>query len=76
VEVATNGSYQEIEKDGVYRVVTNSFLAGGGDGYTMFLESSNKIDLGSTDYEVLADYIIKHSPIEPRVEGRIIIAGD
>ena len=72
VEIKTATGYKPITKDAIYRVVTNNFLASGGDGYTIFLSASRTINLGFADYYTLAEYITAHSPINPQVEGRII----
>jgi 2',3'-cyclic-nucleotide 2'-phosphodiesterase (5'-nucleotidase family) len=51
--------------------VTNDFMYGGGDGYTMFSSGTN---VSSPD-ELLAvaiEYIGAHSPVDPHVEGRIV----
>ncbi len=32
----TDGVYKPIDKSAMYRVVTNSYMFGGGDGYTAF----------------------------------------
>lgn len=66
-----DGTYQPIDLYKTYRVVTNNFLAQGGDGYTVFQKGTNIINLGFVDYEVLREYIQAHSPVEPKVEGRI-----
>lgn len=72
VEVWTEEGWRPINPKGTYRVVTNNFLASGGDGYDVFLEAQQVINLGFVDYEVLADYLRAHSPVAPEVEGRIM----
>ncbi|MCR4391869.1 MAG: 5'-nucleotidase C-terminal domain-containing protein [Candidatus Acetothermia bacterium] len=72
VEVWTEEGWRPINPKGTYRVATNNFLAGGGDGYEVFLEARQVINLGFVDYEVLADYLRAHSPVAPEVEGRIV----
>jgi hypothetical protein len=52
-------------------VATNNFLAGGGDGYIVFKAASRVYDMGFVDYEVFKEYLQKHSPVSPQVEGRI-----
>jgi 5'-nucleotidase len=73
VEVRTPEGYEPIDPAATYRVVTNNFLATGGDGYTVFLEAAEVINLGFVDYEVLAEYLQAHSPVSPKEEGRIIV---
>lgn len=72
VEVLTPDGFKPIRKASTYKVVTNNFLAGGGDGYAVFQEAKDKVVLGFVDAEVLADYLRAHSPVSPKVEGRIV----
>jgi 2',3'-cyclic-nucleotide 2'-phosphodiesterase (5'-nucleotidase family) len=55
-----------------YRVVTNDFLAVGGDKYTVFKEGRN-IRYGDDLRDVVSAYLKRHSPVGPRVEGRITV---
>lgn len=72
VEVKTGEGYRAIRRTSTYKVVTNNFLAGGGDGYAVFAEAKERVVLGFIDAEVLADYLRAHSPVSPEVEGRIV----
>lgn len=54
----------------LYRVVTIDYLFGGGDGHTEFRDSTNVI-FGDIEVDAVAAYMIAHSPLDPRVEGRI-----
>jgi len=72
VEVRDGDAYRPIRKTSTYKVVTNNFLAGGGDGYTVFTEAKEKTVLGFVDADVLAEYLRAHSPVSPEVEGRIV----
>jgi 5'-nucleotidase / UDP-sugar diphosphatase len=71
VEAKKAGGYQLIDPAAKYMIATNDFLAGGGDGYTGFM-SGNIYNSGLVDFEVLEDYIKTHSPLDPRIEDRII----
>lgn len=55
----------------VYRVQTIDYLATGGDGQTAFTHGVN-IAYGDPVIDVVTDYVMKHSPVNPRVEGRIV----
>ncbi|CAH0694532.1 unnamed protein product [Spodoptera exigua] len=58
-----------VDKD-IYKVIMPSFLATGGDGYSMF----HGLPTTTLDYNELIStkyYISRHSPIYPQVEGRI-----
>jgi len=71
VEVLTDEGFRPIGAKTTYAVVTNNFLAGGGDGYDMFRAAQDAIVLGFGDAETFADYLRAHSPVLPAVEGRI-----
>lgn len=59
-----------LDPQRVYRVQTIDYLLTGGDGQTTFTEGTNVV-FGDPCIDVVADYIRKHSPVSPRVEGRI-----
>jgi 2',3'-cyclic-nucleotide 2'-phosphodiesterase (5'-nucleotidase family) len=54
------------------RIVTNDFMFGGGDGYTIFASGTNVAQPGDGLLEVTVDYITANSPVAPVVEGRIV----
>jgi 2',3'-cyclic-nucleotide 2'-phosphodiesterase (5'-nucleotidase family)/predicted AlkP superfamily phosphohydrolase/phosphomutase len=54
------------------RLVTNDFMYGGGDGYTVFAQGTNVLQPGDDLLQVAIDYVAAHSPIDPHVEGRIV----
>jgi len=69
-----DGSYSAIDPEATYAVVSNDFMRGGGDGYSMFAENAiNPYDFGRPLDEVLANYLIENSPVAPSIEGRITI---
>lgn len=53
-----------------YRVVVNSFLAGGGDGFPTLAEGAN-VYFGGLDIDSLADYLAAHDPYTPTATDRI-----
>lgn len=68
VDVMVNGEPIDLEAN--YKLVTNDFMAVGGDGYNMFEGSTILAEYGLLS-EVLADYIRAEGDIAPAVEGRI-----
>ena len=62
---------QPITDGRVYHVVTIDYLYGGGDGHTEFKESTNPI-YGDIEVDAIAAYMTAHSPLDPKVEGRIV----
>ena len=53
-----------------YKVVTNDFLASGGDQVTTFMQGQNT-SLGSPVRDAVVEYIRSHSPLNSQVQGRI-----
>ncbi|MFG3355657.1 bifunctional metallophosphatase/5'-nucleotidase [Streptomyces sanyensis] len=72
--VRLNG--EAIDPSGTYRVAMNEFLAGGGDGFTVFKEHTNKL-VGASDLELLNTYLNTNSsaeaPIAPPAADRITV---
>ncbi|MFF9286863.1 bifunctional metallophosphatase/5'-nucleotidase [Streptomyces griseosporeus] len=65
-----------IDPAAVYRVATNSFLAGGGDGFTTLGQGTNDL-VGTDDLTALEQYLTANSsptaPIAPPVTNRITV---
>ena len=51
-----------LDPDATYRIVTNSFLADGGDSFTVFTEGTNRIG-GGDDLAAFTDYLGANSPV-------------
>ena len=67
-----DGAYSPLDANGTYKVVTNDFTRGGGDGFDMLAQKAvNAYDFGPTLDKVLADYIAAHSPVTVQMDGRI-----
>jgi 5'-nucleotidase/UDP-sugar diphosphatase len=54
----------------VYHVATIDYLLLGGDGHTWFGKGTN-ITYGDIEVDAVAAYMTAHSPLDPKVEGRI-----
>mmetsp|Transcript_41154 Transcript_41154/g.66720 ORF Transcript_41154/g.66720 Transcript_41154/m.66720 type:complete len:888 (+) Transcript_41154:243-2906(+) len=73
VNVTKNGVTYPIELTKRYFVITNDFMHGGGDGYSVFtnkqllVDKNNAIDMA----EAFIEYIEANSPLNPKLEGRI-----
>ncbi|MGV9943810.1 bifunctional metallophosphatase/5'-nucleotidase [Streptomyces sp. NPDC003401] len=65
-----------VDPAATYRVATNSFLAGGGDGFTTLGQGTNDL-VGLDDLAALEQYLTANSsaaaPIAPPAPGRITI---
>ncbi|WP_407294014.1 bifunctional metallophosphatase/5'-nucleotidase [Stutzerimonas zhaodongensis] len=61
-----------INPAATYRVTVNSFLAGGGDNFTILNEGTNRV-VGPVDLDALVDYIeALPQPFSGSIEGRIV----
>ena len=54
----------------IYHVATIDYLLLGGDGHTWFGKGTN-IVYGDIEVDAVAAYMTAHSPLDPKVEGRI-----
>ncbi|HEY1118577.1 MAG TPA: 5'-nucleotidase C-terminal domain-containing protein [Acidimicrobiales bacterium] len=54
------------------RIVTNDFMYGGGDGYTIFASGTDVQQPGDDLRQIATDYVADNSPVNPVVEGRIV----
>ncbi|XP_051868386.1 5'-nucleotidase [Pristis pectinata] len=64
--------YQPLHDTKIYKIVTNSYIANGGDGYSMLKNEKLTHDTGSTDISVVSSYIRQMQMVYPAVEGRIL----
>ena len=65
---------EEVVKEKEYKVVTLDFLAGGGDNFwEKRTEGVIALDL---EVDVLVGYIKKMSPVDVKVEGRIVVTNE
>lgn len=73
VEVRAGDAWEPIDPAAMYGLVTNNFMAGGGDGYTMLREQGvNGYDTAIDLAEVLARYLSANEPFAPQLDGRIL----
>ena len=56
-----------------YRVVVNSFLATGGDGFAVLVDGTDRLG-GATDLEALQAYFAANSPVPPPALDRVTLA--
>lgn len=71
--IALNGT--AIDPAASYRVVTNSFLAAGGDNFTAFAQGTGKADSGQIDLQATVDYFAAKKVVAPSPIGRAYLTG-
>jgi len=59
-----------LEPDQSYRVTVNSYLAAGGDGFSVLLDGTDRLG-GPNDLDAFADYLAEQSPVAPPALDRI-----
>jgi 5'-nucleotidase len=77
-ELPDGGGPRPIPNDNgrSYTVTVNSYLAGGGDGFTVLTKGTNRTTSETSDLQALIDYVtsLPH-PFESARQGRIIRSG-
>jgi 5'-nucleotidase len=67
-DIKLNGT--PISLTASYRVTVNSFLADGGDGFSVLREGTNRLG-GAVDTDAFSEYLEAHSPLSPTPRTRI-----
>ena len=62
---------EPIDPEATYKVVSNNYVRGGGDGYAMFVDAENAYDFGPDLADVTAEYLAQNAPYQPYTDGRI-----
>lgn len=77
VEVKEGEGYRPLDLEATYRVVTNNFIAAGGDGFTVLKNAQGyRVDTGFADAESFMDYLKELKEVAPQVEGRIEVLNE
>jgi 5'-nucleotidase len=61
-----------VDPAATYRVTVNSFLADGGDGFTILKSGTDRLG-GDVDVDALGKYLGAHDPISPTPRDRITV---
>jgi 5'-nucleotidase len=69
-QISLNGL--PIDPVASYRVTMNSFLADGGDGFSVFTQGGNALG-GAVDTDALEAYFVANSPVAPGPVNRITV---
>ncbi|HEX2864825.1 MAG TPA: 5'-nucleotidase C-terminal domain-containing protein, partial [Deinococcales bacterium] len=69
--------YKPIDPNATYRVVTNNYMAAGGDGFDVLKNAKGyRYDTSIPDYVTFSDYFAYVKDANPQVEGRITILNE
>lgn len=72
VSVKVGDTFEAIDPAATYKLVSNNFVRGGGDGYKMFTDAASAYDFGPDLADVLAEYMAENGPVAPYKDGRIV----
>ncbi|WP_298261126.1 bifunctional metallophosphatase/5'-nucleotidase [uncultured Litoreibacter sp.] len=72
VAVKDGDAWVEIDPAATYKLVSNNYVRGGGDGYKMFTSAANAYDFGPDLADVLAEYMAAQGPVKAFTDGRIV----
>ncbi|MDT3443358.1 MULTISPECIES: bifunctional UDP-sugar hydrolase/5'-nucleotidase [unclassified Pseudofrankia] len=64
---------QPLNPAATYQIAVNNFLAGGGDGFSVFTEGKNPVNQG-VDLDAFAAYLTAKSPLAPPATNRVTLA--
>ncbi|KAI8442090.1 hypothetical protein MSG28_005724 [Choristoneura fumiferana] len=73
VTVGKNNDVKEFDPNKMYQVTAPTYLADGGDGFTMFKDNRMERQVIDRDQRVLEEYVRNHSPLNIVKDGRIVI---
>ena len=75
--VAVQVGGRPLDRERVYKVATNEYIYGGGDGYAALSRGRPLIDASGATLlaSMVIDYIARQGEIAPRLEGRITRGG-
>jgi 5'-nucleotidase len=69
--ITLNGT--AVSPTATYRVTVNSFLADGGDGFTVLREGTDRVG-GGVDLDAFNAYLAANSPVAPPAPTRVVVA--
>jgi 2',3'-cyclic-nucleotide 2'-phosphodiesterase (5'-nucleotidase family) len=66
------GPAVDLSAASMYHVAINDFMAAGGDGYPNVASRAHSLEIMD---QAVADWITANTPLEPRIQGRIVCSG-
>jgi 5'-nucleotidase/UDP-sugar diphosphatase len=64
-----------VDPDRVYRLCTNDYILGGGDGYAPMTAATDRLNTSLLLSYVVTEYIKANGTIKPVIDGRMTITG-
>ncbi|XP_050355013.1 apyrase-like isoform X1 [Nymphalis io] len=66
--------YEPLDLNKMYKVVSQTFIGNGGDGFTMISNNRQNIEVIGVDYDVVMQYMRRQAPVIKDLDGRIQIS--
>ena len=65
---------QPLDPNKIYKVATNEYVAGGGDGFEVLKKGKQLIDESAAKLMAsqVIDYVAAKGSVSPKIEGRIV----
>ncbi|GMA36734.1 hypothetical protein GCM10025876_29380 [Demequina litorisediminis] len=63
---------ERVDLDAEYTIVTNSFLASGGDGFSTFADGANATDTARVDSDIMVGYLAANGSLGTLYDQRAI----
>lgn len=73
IRVNQLGDYENINRHRLYTIIVPSFIASGGDGFTMIQTQKQNHRVGLLDIDIVEKFIARNSPISFEADGRIVM---
>nr|CAH7737873.1 unnamed protein product [Callosobruchus chinensis] len=67
--------YEPLDMTKTYRLITCTYLAHGGNGYSILKDHLKNVQTGGLDLDVYTDYLAHRSPVYQEIERRSVIRG-
>ncbi|CAH1954434.1 unnamed protein product, partial [Acanthoscelides obtectus] len=68
-------TYEPLDDNKIYKLITCTYLAHGGNGYPILKDHLKNVQTGALDLDVYTDYLGHRSPIFQEIERRSVIRG-
>ncbi|XP_046972192.1 apyrase-like [Vanessa cardui] len=66
--------YEPLDLNKMYKMVSQSFLGGGGDGFSMISNNRQNVEVIGVDYDVVMQYMRRQAPVIKDLDGRVQIS--
>lgn len=73
IQVNESGDFENLNPHKLYTLIVPSFIANGGDGFTIIRANRRNHRVGLLDIDVVESFVLRRSPISSKSDGRIVM---